>query len=303
MNTPHEAPGGALRLTGVGASECAAALGLSQYQTPLDIYLRKTGEAEPIVDNVPMRMGRLLEPIVLDLYEEQAGPINRQQHTLTARDHPFMFATPDALNLTGRYPVDAKTVGARSLHYWGEPGTDQVPTDYLVQVTHQMIVTQATRADIAVLMAGQDFAIYPINLDRELADMIIEGLRLFWQRVERREPPAPTSVAEVDRLYRRSQPAAIEADATIAATVAELVIVREQIKLATQREDALVLDLKKYLASHDTLTHAGRTLATWKSAKDSQRFDAEAFKAAHPDLYAQYLKTTPGSRRLLLKGA
>ena len=78
---------------------------------------------------------------------------------------------------------------------------------------------------------------------------------------------------------------------------------REQIKFSEQREEALVLDLKKYLADRDTLTYAGRTLATWKSAKDSQRFEADAFKAAHPDLYAQYLKTTPGSRRLLLKGA
>lgn len=303
MNAPHEAPGGSIRMTGIGASECAAALGMSQYQTPLDIYLRKIGESEPVADNVPMRMGRLLEPIVLDLYESEAGPINRQQHTLQAEAHPFMFATPDAINLAGVYPVDAKTVGARSLHQWGEPGTDQVPTDYLLQVTHQMIVTGATRADIAVLMAGQDFAIYPIERDPELVDMIVEGLRQFWARVERREPPAPTTAAQADRLYRRSVAREKEADAQTASVVAELAITREQIKVFERHEEALTLELKSYLANADTLVYQGRTVATWKSAKDGQRFDADAFRREHPDLHAQYMKTTPGSRRLLLKGA
>jgi len=303
MNAPHEAPGGALRQTGVGASEAAAALGLSPYQTPVEIYLRKVGEAAPVADNGPMRMGRLLEPIVLDLYEEQAGPINRQQHTLQALQHPFMFATPDALNLDGAYPVDAKTVGMRSLHLWGEPGTDEVPQEYLVQVTHQMIVLGARQADIAVLKAGQEFAIYRVDYDAELAEMIVEGLRSFWDRVQRREPPPPSSPADVSALYRTSRAEAVEADGARAQAVAELVLVREQIKAFSKREEELVADLKAYLGSRDTLTHEGRTIATWKSGKASQRFHADTFKAAHPELYQQFTTTEPGSRRFLLKGA
>ena len=46
---------------------------------------------------------------------------------------------------------------------------------------------------------------------------------------------------------------------------------------------------------------AGETLATWKSAKGSKRFDAKAFKENHPGLYAEYEKETPGSRRFLVK--
>ena len=45
----------------------------------------------------------------------------------------------------------------------------------------------------------------------------------------------------------------------------------------------------------------GRTLATWKSAKPSKRFDAELFRSSYPDLYAQFVVEQPGARRFLLK--
>ncbi len=297
-----EAPGGKVRDLGIGASECAAALGIGQYQTPIDIYLRKIGEGVPVPYSMPMRMGHLLEPIVLDLYEEQAGAVDRVQKTVQAVDHPFMFATPDAIHLAGSYPVDAKTVGARSMHQWGEPGTDEVPQDYLVQVTHQMICTGARRADIAVLMAGQEFAVYPIEYDAELADMIVTGLRAFWQRVENRTPPEPVTLADVTSLYRASRADAVEATPEIVQAIAELAVVREQVKAFEKREGELSLEIKRYLADRDTLTHGGRTLATWRSAKPGQTLDVDALKRVRPDIYTAYLKPTTGSRRFLLKG-
>ena len=42
-------------------------------------------------------------------------------------------------------------------------------------------------------------------------------------------------------------------------------------------------------------------IATWKAAKDSQKFSEKEFAAAEPALYESYLKTVPGSRRFLLK--
>jgi hypothetical protein len=42
-------------------------------------------------------------------------------------------------------------------------------------------------------------------------------------------------------------------------------------------------------------------LATWRAAKDSKRFDAKGFQAAHPDLAAPFINNIPGSRRFILK--
>jgi hypothetical protein len=48
-------------------------------------------------------------------------------------------------------------------------------------------------------------------------------------------------------------------------------------------------------------TIEGRVLATWKSAKPSVKFDAKLFQEAMPDIYKQFMREMPGSRRFLLK--
>ena len=48
-------------------------------------------------------------------------------------------------------------------------------------------------------------------------------------------------------------------------------------------------------------TIAGDTLVTWRSSKSSQRFNADLFKSAMPDVYKEFVVETPGSRRFLIK--
>ena len=45
----------------------------------------------------------------------------------------------------------------------------------------------------------------------------------------------------------------------------------------------------------------GKTLATWKAPKASEKFDAKAYQADHPDECAAYIKQVQGARRLLIK--
>src|SRR4051812_1639091 len=63
----------AARSTGIGASEIAAAAGLSRYATPLEIYARKRGLMPEIEDNDAMRLGRKLEPVVKSEFCERTG--------------------------------------------------------------------------------------------------------------------------------------------------------------------------------------------------------------------------------------
>jgi hypothetical protein len=46
---------------------------------------------------------------------------------------------------------------------------------------------------------------------------------------------------------------------------------------------------------------SGDTLATWKNAKTSERFDSKLFQSAMPEIYEQFVINQPGSRRFLLK--
>lgn len=45
----------------------------------------------------------------------------------------------------------------------------------------------------------------------------------------------------------------------------------------------------------------GLEVLTWEYNKDSERFDLEAFKAAHPEMYKAFIKIVPGNRTLRIK--
>ncbi len=53
----------------------------------------------------------------------------------------------------------------------------------------------------------------------------------------------------------------------------------------------------------ERLTHAGKTIATWKCAKSSCRIDTKALAQAHPEIAAAFKADVLGTRRFLLKDA
>jgi putative phage-type endonuclease len=302
MNEPGSPEWIAARKHGIGASEAAAVLGLSKWTSPLDIYLRKTQDGIPTADNLDTKRGRLLERAVLDWYEFDHGAIERNLARIDSAQFPFMFASLDARRVDDRRPVECKTVGPRALAYWGEVESGEIPQEYFVQVTHQMIVTGATSADLAALKAGEQLDVYRIEYDAEIAEMIVEGLRQFWTRVENREPPPPQTGDEAGRLYRRSKAQGVEAPAPIAKAYAELLETRAVIQPLAEREEKLISDIKLFMADRDALLVGGSIVATWKTPKDGSRFDVKRFERDQPETYRQYLTPTVRARRFLLKG-
>lgn len=288
------------RMAGIGGSDAAAVLGLSKYKTPLQVYQEKRGELGEIPDNEPMLWGRVLEPVIRQQYAERTGQVVRlPEGIIRSERHPFMLATVDGITDSGRL-VEIKT--ARTAQEWGEPGTDEVPQAYLIQVQHYLTVTALPVADVAVLIGGSDFRLYHIEADPELQGLIIEGEAEFWQRVEQGIPPEPVSYADViARFGRSSREAAVEATADTLAAIARLRAIRETMKEMEAEEEAQKAIIMKLLGESDTLVSGSLTLATWKAAKASMRFDSKAFQAAHPDLYQQFLKAGEVSRRFLLK--
>jgi putative phage-type endonuclease len=291
------------RRSGIGGSDVAAILGLSRWKTPLGVYLEKRGELGEQPDNDAMRWGRYLEPAVRQAYADQTGNEVRVPATMLRHPrHEFMVANLDGFieDRTGRV-FEAKT--ARSADGWGEPGTDQIPQPYLLQVQHYMEVSALPVADVAVLISGSDFRIYTVEADRELAQMLIEAEHEFWQRVQRGEPPEPVTAADaVQRWGRGSRSDAVMADEEAEKaieTMRHIKRMRDALDADEERAKAIVL---RTLGECDTLlSPSGKTLATWRASAPPQRFDAAAFKAAHPALAAEFTKAGEPSRRFLLK--
>jgi putative phage-type endonuclease len=84
------------RETGIGSSDCAAVLGLSEYRTPLDVYLEKIGEKPDQEENLKMKFGLEAEPIVARMFEQKTGLTVRNDFKIRIHPvYPFLIANLD----------------------------------------------------------------------------------------------------------------------------------------------------------------------------------------------------------------
>lgn len=285
------------RKSGIGASEAAPiVLGKDRFgRTAVDVYSAKVLDPREYSTQA-MSRGNFLEGGVLAWYEAETGEkIARRNVTLRSPTHEWMLATPDGLTVSDRV-VEAKT--ARHRDGWGEPGTDQIPLEYLIQTHHQMIVTELRVADVPVLFGGLEFALYRVEFDAELAEMIVRETGAFWRdHVLARVPPAPRSGSDCEILYRRDNGAIQVATPEIAEMCRVLADMRQQLGILESQETELLDAIKAAMGEAAFLVgDGGEKLATWKSNKDSAVFDKNRFAADHPDLVSQYQRVQPGAR-------
>jgi putative phage-type endonuclease len=243
------------RLTGLGGSDCAVALGLSPWKTRFQLYLEKRGEAPPVAINEAMRWGTILEPIVLAEYERRTGrSILAPTTILRHPTHAFMVANFDGFVEEDGRIVEAKT--ARVAEGWGEPGTDEIPPHYLLQTMHYLAVAERELADVVVLIGGQDFRIYEVARDEELIAMIVDGEARFWEHVERAEPPEPMTLEEASQRYPISRGGQVVATPEIMDACRALQMARVRIDQHTQDKDKAELAIKRFMADTERLVSA-----------------------------------------------
>lgn len=328
MNAPTRAEFLARRQSGIGGSDLAALLGLSPYKTPFQLWQEKTGRFQPEFSpeqEERMHWGNVLEDVVAKHYAEQRGcKVQRINAQMAHRDWPVIIGNVDRVRVTegsrARWDAEAGRVlgadavlevktasayAAANKDNWGESGTDQVPQHYWLQVQHYLGISGLGWADLAVLFGGQQFRTYTIHADTALQNDLFDQASDWWQRhVVADCPPDPTTEAEARLAWGRHNPGKTAiADSTIAERVAELHQVKEQIKALEAEEQALRDQICCAFGDAETLTHAGRKLATWKAGNPSQKVD---WKAAYLDLgptsehTEQFTVTTPASRVLRL---
>jgi predicted phage-related endonuclease len=201
--------------------------------------------------------------------------------------------------------IEIKT--ARTSEGWGEPGSDEVPDAYAIQVQHGMAVAGHARCDVAVLIGGSDFRVYTVERDDKLIAHLTAAEAAFWRRIETLDAPPPRTYTEAQRLWGRASPPRVPVYATDEAEAAyrELLSVRDQLAELERRKEELQAILCAEMADKgDTLIGAsGQPIATWTVVKARESFDAKSFGKDHPDLYAAYLRVGQPTRRFNIKTA
>ncbi len=298
-----------VRKSGIGASDAAAAVGLSPYQSQLELWLTKTDrdttmpKPDPDDTTEPVFWGTTLEPIVAASYTKQTG--NRVRRVNAVLQHPsipFMLANIDReiVGVPGVQILECKTAGEFGARLWREG----VPEYVLLQVQHQLAVTGKQAADVAVLLCGQKLEVHRVARDDELIARLIALEAQFWQYVTSDTPPPADGSESADRALRCLYPGTGDTvdftdDRRLSSVFADLVAVRADIEQRETQEALLRQAIVQSMGEADRAKFETGSVS-FKRSRDGNSIDIKRLIADHPGLATQYAITKPGSRRFLV---
>ena len=254
------------RKQGIGASDCAAALGLNKYKTPYQLWAEKTGIAAPVAENEAMRWGNLLEPVIASEFGDRTGLILRKNDKLfVSNAYPWLMGTPDYFTNESGVPggVQIKNTGAYLAHDW-EGG---IPDAVHCQVEHEMAVTGFTFTYVVALVGGNKLVWHRIERDEAIIHALIGKLEAFWELVKTKTPP-PLSSGDSDTMSAL-YPESTSGKHTVlsqsyAALCQDYLVAKLREKAATDCVDELAARLKAEVADAES-ARAGKYEITWKT--------------------------------------
>lgn len=287
------------RRTGIGGSDAPAALGLSFWKTPLELWMEKTERVQPedlYSIREPVRWGVRLEDAIARGWSEDHGiPIRRVNQTLRHPEHPFMICHLDRRQVGKRRGLEVKNTSIYMADHFGDPDSDDVPLFYWIQGQHQNAITNALwgwdGTELAALVGGNELRSYTIDHDPEFIAEMIPRLRRFWQYVEDDEAPPPINTADLDLLFAKDDGEIREAtDPAIVAAWEELHHLKDERKGVDRQINELEFKLKNEIREASGISYGGARLATWK-AQSRTWFDQKRFAEDHPKLFERYSET------------
>lgn len=189
---------------GVGGSEIGTLMPNSdrRFTSPIRMYYERIGLWQSNYrDSKYAFMGRMLEKEIVQLWKHwsgdwestmanvAAGKTSRKSvacnYIIKNPEYLFLFAnidhrivhSPDAPKKRGI--LECKTMSGHASDRY-ETG---IPPKYVVQIQQYMLVTGQDYAELAVLMDGVDFEVYPLQANTTIQNKIVEVSEDFFKRV------------------------------------------------------------------------------------------------------------------------
>lgn len=295
------------RRKSLGGSDMGAVLGLNRWRSPYTVWAEKCGMLEDQPDSEAMRIGRDLEPYVLQRFQEASGYKTKHVNAIIRNSSfPHLHANVDSMVVGQSAGVEAKTASALNARVFRD---GEFPATYYAQCVTYLAVTNSARWYLAVLVMGREFKIYQLTrIEDDLVpewcessvyvpqaeiDALNDAANAFWERVENGDPP-PTDETKsttdtLDSIYHADEE---EADLeALEATVSLLLEVTAKMKELKELSDGYKNEIKGFMKE----ASAGRSsLAkiTWRE-QGKRSFDAKKLEEDHPELdLSPYYKTT-----------
>lgn len=276
----------------LGASETAAAMGLSPYLSSYALWSQKCGLSVPGPETRAMRRGSLMEDFIADEYamEHKRELRNLGKWTICrSRKYPHKSCTPDRL----LEPIDDRGVGVLEIksvtnrRAWAE---GFIPEHYRIQVVDSMITLGLTWGVLAGYVAGTDEIIpVEIELQRHHEALVVDETAAFWRMVldgrealangkqPTRFPDPDASEATMEALRQRyaEENARVVAEELAgpeaSALESEWSAAADDMSKVSRRLDAVKVRAMTMIKDRPEVRLPGGTLVSWRTDKRGTR--------------------------------
>jgi putative phage-type endonuclease len=289
----------------IGSSEIAAVLGLDPHRTPYDVWLTKTGQQPEFSGNEATKRGNILEPAVANWFEDTYGEY-KTASVIDGRLYKYgrCSATPDRVYREENGKLTICEIKTTRLYI----DADNLPQKWFLQAMYQAAVMlkgfhlKTDFVYVAWLDAGLNFGAQVFLPDYEFGEKLLNEAENWYSRhVIHGEPPEPTTAKDVKRMYPKSSAKSLQANDSILEVYTKAFEAKRRMESAEAEYEVFTDALKLLMRDAEELEYMGNTLVTWKSTKDSSRFDAKALKEVYPELYEEFIKVSAGTRQFRLK--
>lgn len=296
------------RKTGIGSSEISTIVGLNPWETPYQLWRRKKGLDEAKTENFAMKAGHYLEDAVSQFWADETGLqiIKSSAGDWLIRDNEreYLQVSPDRTYWLADKPHSKANKGileCKTTQMTIDP--EDLPKHWFCQVQYQLGVAGLTQGSLAWLCSGREFGYKDIAFVPDFYGWLIEEVDKFWQdNILGDVEPAATNVQDVLlKFNRHTDGKVLEVDDEIFNAYTKLKEVRKELAAVENQKNELEAKIKMGFGDAEALSYGGQTIATWKAPKASDKFDAKAFQAAHPEMAKEFTHPTQGARRFLLK--
>ena len=292
-----------VRRQGLGGSDVAAALSLSLWKSPLELYLEKIGEAPKVQTepNEALTWGRIMEPVIRDEFAKRTGyPVKSLRSMLQHPCYPYMLADLDGLVEVperGLGVLEIKTASSYAKTDW-EGG--KVPDHYMLQLQHYLAVSGLEFAVIVVLIGGNQLQWQIVESDLELIENMITLEANFWRHVTEKVPPPVDGSSACSEMLAKLYPVANKEAPLILPQesdgwIQSYLQAKTDADAAEERKRLAENRLKEVMVEHEKAISPGGYQVTWKNFQTS-RLDSARLKAEEPAILERY-STTVTSRR------
>jgi putative phage-type endonuclease len=290
------------RSRSIGSSDIPVIMGVDAYRTPLDLFLIKTGKVGPTADNKFTRRGRKLEPVVAEYFSEDSGyqiEEGSEEEITFYHEKEFFSASPDRIYVDDqgdRCILECKTTSLTV-------DKEEPPLYWFCQLQWQLGVMGLKKGALAWMGNRFEFDYCEYGFQPDFFEEMKGHAEKFWtENVLKDVAPEPTNAGDVVKLYPVHQPdKAIEATKGVLGLFEKLNEARENLKTWKAVEEQAKEDLQMIMKDAEAITYAGATLCTWRTSKPTRRINTAKLKKEAPELYEQYSKESPGTRRFLIK--